>query len=77
MISIINIGPAPTNRDALKQVKDKLGLHTYQLRINDHVITTFAHTRGDNLSTCLRKAAEAADKAHDAKLSDFMRRARK
>ncbi len=71
MIAIVNLGPAPGNRrrgSAKDQPKDPLGPHTYQLRINHQVITTFTHTRGDSLATCLRKAADAAEQARAQKL---------
>jgi hypothetical protein len=64
MIAIVNLGPAPGNRrrgSAKDQPKDPLGPHTYQLRINHQVITTFTHRRGDSLATCLRAAADAAE----------------
>lgn len=49
MIAIVNIGG------------DLEGVCKYQLRINQKVITEFEHNRLDDLGTCLRKAAKAAD----------------
>lgn len=72
MIAIVNIGPTPGNqrRGKTKRLpKDTLGPHRYELRINSELVTTFTHTRGDSLATCLRKAAEAAEWAHKLKLS--------
>lgn len=39
------------------------GVNKYRLRINQKVITEFYHTREEGLGACLRKAADAADKA--------------
>lgn len=36
----------------------------YRLRINSQVIAYFSHSRPDGLAECLRKAADAAEKAH-------------
>ena len=64
MIAIVNLGPAPGNRrrwSAHDQPRDPLGPYLYQIRINERVVTTFTHTRGDSLATCLRAAADAAE----------------
>lgn len=53
MIAIINKGPH--NKD------DPMGERTYHLMINNVLICEFKHVRGDGLSTCLRKAADAND----------------
>lgn len=71
MIAIVNIGPAPGNRrrgSAKDQPQDPLGPHLYQLRINSHVVAAFTHSRGEALSTCLRRAADAAENAQAGKL---------
>lgn len=49
MIQIVNVTPNP----------QPTGLHTYEVRINGKVITTFEHYREDDLSTCLERAARA------------------
>ncbi len=75
MIAIVNIGPAPGNRrrgSAKDQPKDPLGPHLYQLRINSAVVAAFTHSRGESLATCLRLAADAAERAHDQKLARLM-----
>lgn len=56
MIAIVNVtkDPKPT------------GEHTYELRINREVITTFTHRREEGLSRCLQRAALAAEKAEQA-----------
>lgn len=55
MIAIVNVD---------KNVR-KSGPHEYELRINKHVITRFAHNREEPLHECLMKAAIAAqEKAH-------------
>jgi hypothetical protein len=41
----------------------KTGWHTYELRINEAVVTTFKHRREQGLSQCLLRAAEAASRA--------------
>ena len=72
MIAIINIGPAPSNKRRTGAAKgqpiDPLGPHVYSLRINRHVVTTFTHTRGSSLGDCLRQAAAAADRHHEAEV---------
>ena len=40
-----------------------LGVCKYQLRINEKIIAEFEHSRPDGLATCLKKAADAAEKA--------------
>ena len=40
-----------------------LGVCKYQLRINQKVIAEFEHSRPDGLTACLKKAADAAEKA--------------
>lgn len=72
MIAIVNLGPAPGNKrrgSAKDQPRDPLGEHLYQIRINaGPPLAVFTHARGDSLSTCLRKAADAYDAAHAANL---------
>ena len=38
---------------------DTLGVCTYEVRINEKVITTFKHSRPDGLSKCLDLASKA------------------
>lgn len=54
MIAIINTGET-----------NEAGEHRYRLQINDRVIGEFHHHRPDGLATCLRRAAMAAQVAHD------------
>lgn len=51
MIAIVNVSknPKPT------------GPHKYELRINQQAVATFWHHREEDLATCLRRAADAAD----------------
>lgn len=42
---------------------DLTGVNAYVLKINDRPITAFSHVRSEGLAQCLRRAAEAADKA--------------
>lgn len=48
------------------------GEHSYELRINREVITGFTHTREEGLATCLRRAADAADAASDARYAALL-----
>lgn len=70
MIAIVNLGPAPGNkqRGVHNQAREPLGPHLYQVKINSTVKAVFTHTRGDSLATCLRKAADAYEAAHAADL---------
>lgn len=53
MIKIVNISDVSA---------PLVGVNTYELRINDRVMTTFEHERKMNgLATCLRDAADAMD----------------
>lgn len=63
MIAIVNVtkDPKPT------------GEHTYELRINQEVISTFTHRREEGLSRCLLKAAHAADLAQIEQLVEFLK----
>ena len=75
MIAIVNIGPAAGNRrrgSAKDQPIDPLGAHTYELRINQRVVTTFTHERAESLAACLRRAADAAEAAHQRKLREII-----
>lgn len=54
MIAIINTGEV--TRD---------GQHCYRLQINEQLIGEFTHRRSDGLAACLRRAAEAAERAHE------------
>lgn len=42
---------------------DPLGECSYEIRINERVITTFKHNRVKGLAACLRRAADAVDKS--------------
>ena len=42
---------------------DPLGECSYEIRINERVITTFKHNRVKGLSACLKRAADAVDKS--------------
>lgn len=53
-IFIQNIKPRPPRAS---------GVHMYKICINSNLIAFFDHKREDGLATCLRKAAEAVDKA--------------
>jgi hypothetical protein len=53
MISITNIS---------KEVRG-IGVHVYEVRINNTAITTFEHKREEGLATCLAKASEAVERA--------------
>lgn len=54
MIAIVNVSTH----------EDNYGLNQYELRINSRVIAKFDHVRSEGLAVCLRKAAEAAERAH-------------
>ena len=51
MIAIVNVGPHGD--------PDKLGVRTYEVRINAEVICTFRHRRADGLGRCLLEASQA------------------
>lgn len=51
MIAIVNITPHP----------QATGPHTYEVRINSHVVAQFEHAREDGLVLCLRRAADAVE----------------
>lgn len=53
MIAIINIDEKPRPK----------GKHRYSLRINGHEVCQFDHNREEDLAACLRRAADATDKA--------------
>ena len=54
MLAIVNVSEEDT---------PTRGVNKYELRINNRVMCEFEHDRGiDNLSQCLRDAAEAFDK---------------
>lgn len=57
MIAIINTGET-----------DEEGRAHYRLQINHKLIAEFHHLRADGLAACLRLAADAADRAHFAKV---------
>lgn len=66
MIRIIQIG---------KENSNPLGVRLYEVGINNHpAIATFKHKRGDGLAECLRKAAEAVDKARMKQVVEIMDR---
>lgn len=43
------------------------GVHEYELRINRLLIARFEHRREESLAVCLRKAADAAERAEREK----------
>lgn len=81
MIAIVNLGPAPGNKRrgcAKDQPRDPLGPHLYQIKINSGPpLAVFTHSRGDSLSTCLRKAADACEAAHALTLQRLISQAEK
>ena len=54
MIAIVNVGPHDD--------PDKLGVRTYEVRINANVVCTFKHRRADGLGICLLKASKAVER---------------
>ena len=56
MIAIVNVGEAEN------------GLHRYEVRINQRVITTFEHKRRHGLTACLEKAARAVQEYEQVEL---------
>lgn len=52
-IIIQNIDPNPRSE----------GVHQYCLRVNERAVCTFEHERKEDLAACLRKAADAAERA--------------
>ena len=54
MIAIVNVGPHDD--------PDKLGVRTYEVRINANVVCTFKHRRADDLGMCLLKASKAVER---------------
>ncbi len=54
MIAIVNVGPHDD--------PDKLGVRTYEVRINANVVCTFKHRRADGLGMCLLKASKAVER---------------
>lgn len=54
MIAIVNVGP--------QQPASPLGVHAYEVRINQKVVAVFRHKREDGLSACLISAAKAVEK---------------
>lgn len=61
MIAIINTGKRHRKKG-----------HHYRLQINDQLITEFWHRQSDGLSTCLHRAAEAAEAAHHQRIEAVM-----
>ena len=49
------------------------GSHHYQLRINRKVICEFTHNREEPLHTCLRRAADAAERQLEQTVREFFR----
>lgn len=49
-----------------------LGVCKYQLRINEKIIAEFEHSRPDGLAVCLKKAADAAEKAKWEGMKEFL-----
>ena len=54
MIAIVNVGPHDDS--------DKLGVRTYEVRINADVVCTFRHRRADGLGRCLLEASKAVER---------------
>jgi len=48
---------------------DPVGLNQYVLRINRSQIVLFDHVRSDGLAKCLRRAADAAEKAERERMA--------
>ena len=63
MIAIVNVGPHDS--------PNPMGERTYEVRINQRVITTFKHERGDGLSVCLQKAAKAVELESDCEVKNL------
>jgi len=61
MIAIVNTGKRHPKKG-----------HHYRLQINDQLITEFWHRRADGLSTCLHRAAEAAEAAHQQQVEAML-----
>jgi len=66
MIAIVNVKAHDT---------DIGGLRTYEVRINDQVITTFQHRRKDGLGRCLLEASKAVDRQKWDGLKEFLYKA--
>ena len=49
MLAIVNKGELPN------------GNHTYNIQVNNQLITTFEHKRSDGMVACFRRAAEAVE----------------
>jgi len=54
VIAIVNVGPHDD--------PDKLGVRTYEVRINANVVCTFKHRRADGLGMCLLEASKAVER---------------
>jgi len=54
VIAIVNVGPHDDS--------DKLGVRTYEVRINADVVCTFRHRRADGLGRCLLEASKAVER---------------
>jgi len=54
VIAIVNVGPHDD--------PDKLGVRTYEVRINADVVCTFRHRRADGLGRCLLEASKAVER---------------
>lgn len=67
MIAIVNITPDP----------QPSGWHDYELRINTKVIAQFQHRREESLAVCLRRAADAAEKAEYELISALLAEAKR
>ena len=66
MIAIVNTGPHVKS--------DIMGMHTYEVRINSKVITTFDHKRSDGLVACLQKASKAVEARPDDEMMIEMKK---
>ena len=64
MIGIRNLGPL--------EGEDKAGIHRYEVRVNlDAPVAHFVHRRSDGLAECLRRAADAVERAGVLRLVDL------
>lgn len=69
MIGIVNTGP-------VEGETNPIGEHTYEIRINRDVVTTFTHFRANGLAECLRLAARAVDSHREQQAFQFLQELR-
>jgi hypothetical protein len=67
MIQIVNIGPHDD--------PNPLGERTYEVRINNEVITTFRHERKKGLGMCLLEASKAVEQKKWAQMETLLAKA--